>query len=162
MTARYEGREVIPTYSIDSTVATVSEKGLVEFQSVGEATITISYNDYTIVRKYTYADIPLILDKRLTEVGVLIYDTNSATLGYFEVPAGITVRWHGSLLFCEYKSDGTFVDFWTREDREIKISNSSTKVMMSVSKANISTAYIYDVTNSTYIYRQIAPIYIKE
>ena len=85
--------------------------------------------------------------------------TMSTVMGPVICKPSTRIKWGvtgGKLgILCEYKEDGTFVDYWTAASnpREIAVSNETKLVRASFSTANIEDAYIYDVTNGVYLWK---------
>ena len=156
----YDGIEVTPEYTIEGTVATI-EDGVLTFSEVGEVTVTATYNGESVSRTYSWdgSVIPIEHGVALQNNGTTTANSTMSTIGFVSCRPSTQIKWGvtgGTLgTLCEYKEDGTSVDYWggNQNPRTINVSADSTKVKASFSTAHLANAYIYDVTNGTYLWK---------
>lgn len=159
ITVRYKGVEVKPQFSIESDVATIDENGLLVFSDYGKATVTITYNGDSVTKIYEYSQAPIENGVALQNTGLTAAIANMSTVGFVTCNPSTQIKWGvtgGTLgTLCEYKEDGTFVDYWggNQNPRTISVTANSTKVKASFSTAHLANAYIYDVTNGVYLWK---------
>lgn len=158
----YNGEEIIPIYKVESDVATIDDNGLLTFSDYGEATVTIIYKDKSVTRIYKYLEVTEVSIENgvvLQNNGQTTINTIMSTVGFVSCKPSTQIKWGvtgGTLgILCEYKEDGTCVDYWGsyQNPRTINVSANSTKVKASFSTAHLANAYIYDVTNSAYLWK---------
>ena len=158
--ATYDAVEVTPEYTVDGTVATI-EDGVLTFSEVGEVTVTATYNGESVSRTYSWdgSIIPIENGVALQNSGTTAINSTMSTVGFVPCKPSTQIKWGvtgGTLgTLCEYKEDGAFVDYWgsNQNPRTINVSANSTKVKASFSTAHLDNAYIYDVTNSVYLWK---------
>ena len=156
----YDGIEVTPEYTIEGTVATI-EDGVLIFSEVGEVTVTATYNGESVSRTYSWDGSVVTIENGVTlqNSGTTTTNSTMSTVGFVSCKPSTQIKWGvtgGTLgTLCEYKEDGTFVDWWgpNQNPRTINVSANSTKVKASFSTAHLDNAYIYDVTNSEYLWK---------
>ena len=159
ITVKYEGQVITPIFSIESDVATIDENGLLVFSDYGTATVTITYNGESVARVYQYSQAPIENGVALQNNGTTTANASMSTVGFVTCNPNTQIKWGvtgGTLgVLCEYKEDGTFVDYWGAQSnpRTINVTANSTKVKASFSTANLADAYIYDVTNGVYLWK---------
>ena len=91
--------------------------------------------------------------------GITTDNSTMSTVGFVACYPKTQIKWGvtGGTLgnLCEYKEDDTFVDYWggNQNPRTINVSANSAKVKASFSTADLANAYIYDVTNSVYLWK---------
>lgn len=158
--ATYYGIEVTPKYTIEGTAATLNGN-ILTFNEIGEVTVTATYNGESVSRTYSWDGSLVAIENgvALQNNGTTTADSMMSTVGFVSCKPSTQIKWGvtGGTLgnLCEYKEDGTFVDYWggNQNPRTINVSANSTKVKASFSTANLANAYIYDVTNGEYLWK---------
>ena len=156
----YDGIEVTPEYTIEGTAATL-DGNILTFNEVGEVTVTATYNGESVSRTYSWNGSLVTIENgvALQNNGETTANSTMSTVGFVTCNPSTQIKWGvtgGTLgTLCEYKEDGTFVDYWGAQQnpRTISVTSNSTKVKASFSTAHLANAYIYDVTNSEYLWK---------
>ena len=158
--ATYDAIEVTPEYTIEGTAA-ILDGNILTFNEIGEVTVTATYNSESVSRTYSWDGSLVTIENgvELNGAGITTSNSTMSTVGFVSCNPSTQIRWGvtGGTLgnLCEYREDDTFVDYWvgSQNPRTISVSANSTKVKASFSTAHLANAYIYDVTNSEYLWK---------
>ena len=149
----YDGIKVTPVYTVEGTAANISEDGVLIFSEEGEVTVTATYNGESVSRTYSWVGIdtiPIANGVALENNGTTTANSTMSTVGFIPTNGATKITWGvdgGTLgVLCEYKEDGTFVDYWGAQSnpRTITLTGGANNIQL---KASFSTAHL----NNAYV-----------
>ena len=82
-----------------------------------------------------------------------------STIGFISCKPSTQIKWGvtgGTLgVLCEYSETESFIDYWgaSANPRTITVSNRAKYVKATFQTSRLDYAYIYDVTNATYLWK---------
>ena len=157
---KYSGEVITPQWSVVGD-ATIDENGLLNFNNYCTVTVTATYTyrDMSISKDYTYMEIAIVHGVELTNSGTTTENSTMSTVGPVSTKGASSIKWgviggtNGRM--CEYREDGTCVDFWGggTNPRAVTINPNSTQVKASFSSAHLADAYIMNADTGEYLWK---------
>ena len=157
---KYRGQVINPQWSVVGD-ATIDENGLLNFNNYCTVTVTATYEDMSISKDYTYQEITIVHGVELTSSGTTTVNSAMSTVGFVPtngatvITVGVTGGTRG--LMCEYRADGTCVDYWSASSNPRTVTltgkTNSTQLKASFSSAHLTDAYIMNADTGEYLWK---------